>query len=47
VTLPSADSAWEERWPPERRIAFIRDTMPERYVELLFETMIMEGGGHA
>jgi hypothetical protein len=38
---------WEERWPPERRIAHIRDKMPEWEIEAIFEVMMIEGGGEA
>jgi hypothetical protein len=41
------NSTWENRWPPERRIAYIRDEMSEAYVEMMFETIMLEDGGEA
>lgn len=38
---------WDERWPPERRIAYIRDKLPEEVIAAIFEVMILEGGGEA
>lgn len=38
---------WEERWPPDRRIAYLRDEMPEEYIRLMFEVMMRECGGFA
>jgi len=37
----------EDRWPPERRIALIRDQLPESVITAIFDVMIPEGGGEA
>jgi hypothetical protein len=43
--MPS--NCWEDRWPRERRIAYIRDELPDFIIEVIFEVMILEGGGEA
>lgn len=40
-------SGWAGRWPPERRVAFIRDELPDEAISAIFEVMILEGGGEA
>jgi hypothetical protein len=34
-------STWRERWPDERRVAFILE-LPQKYVDLMFEALMTE-----
>ena len=36
---------WDDRWPRERWIAFVRDEMPEDDVKKIFESMLIHDGG--